>query len=1627
MKTLPKLLTALACASLLLSACNNKTVPEHDHVWDKGEITKESTCHSEGLRTFKCTVDGCAQTKTESVAMKPHSWDEGVVTTEPTCSQTGVKTFSCTNEGCDKTKTVTLEKTDHKYVFDNVNVIPDLLTNGEEEYKCSMCDELTHREVEAHADFVEQFANEKFPWVFASLASYESSDEDLSPVPLTKEDGVYKNSNIEISKGHIKVNGVALLSYVFESDLEKISVMSNVSFNGKEDNTRVEAYLLLTNSNNHVLEIRKISDDSKSWQEEASNEHLFNLRKGYRVSLVVKSLHEGVSEGDLSFTITAKCVHIFNEGEVIKEATTLEKGTRQYTCIVCGEKVEHDIPMIIPDVDPLEGYFDFTGKVENRFDTGYIGKSLITERGHTLHVQITKAGPHIWEGGVFINTGVTFEANKMYEISFETERKAEENFEIVFQNKQWDTTAENVYRTLYTPLGAVDEYIRVTEDNQGPLWIYVQFGDVVNEVVLTKMLIRELGPDPLEGYFDFEGKIEERIDADYEGKASLEPYGHTLNFEITKAGPNIWEGGVFINTGVTLEADKAYTVSFEVAREKENDFEIVFQNKQWDTKAENIYTTLYSPVGAKSVLIEAKGAKAGPLWIYIQSGNAINKISLTKLLIEETGSHTLKEYFDFEGKVEERFDSEYEGNVSLKNFGHTLNFAITKAGPNIWEGGVFVNTGVTLAAGKAYTVSFEASREQEENFEIIFQNKQWDTDASNILRTLYSPTGEVSETLEIKEKQAGPLWIYIQSGNAVNNITLTKLSIKETGSDTMAEYFDFEDHFENRFGAGYEGNTSLTNFGHTLSLEVTKAGTDIWEAGVFVNTNYTLEASKSYKVKFEISATEENNFEIILQNKQWDEVKYKTLFTPDGEVEEIIEVRPGEQGSLWIYVQSGTALNKITLSKLTIEEVGTDPLTSYFDFTDRFENRVETGYEVKTALSNFGHTLNFEVVTPGADIWAAGVFVNTGVSMTAGKSYTVSFEVSAKENEDFEIILQNKQWDEVKYVTLSSPSGEVGKTIEVKASNAGTLWLYVQSGTAANTITLSKLKVVEAGSDPLSEYFDFEGHIENRFGSGYEGRSSLSEFGHTLDFEVTKAGTDIWEAGIFINTGVTMTAGKSYAVSFEVSKEQEEDFEIILQNKQWDEAKYKVLASPTGEVSTSFEVKAANAGTLWIYIQSGTAVNKFTLTKLTVTESGSDLLPEYFDFEGKTVERFEAGYEGKTTLSNFDHTLDFEITTAGTDIWAGGLFINTGVSFNAGKAYRVSFEVEREVDNNFEIILQNKQWDEIKYKTLYSPDGAVSETFEIRPGQEGSLWIYIQSGNAENKITFTKLLIEEVGSDAMFGCVDFTGKLAERFEAGYTGNTAVSNYGHTLDFEVTTAGTDIWAGGVFINTGITLEAGKGYDISFEVSAEEASAFEIIFQNKQWDIKQENIYKTCYSPDGEVNFHINVNGVNEGSLWIYIQSGTATNKITLTKLSVEEAEFEYEYFVFTGNVIAKIEGTVVGEVKVDELDPTKASLTITTVGNIWEGGMFINTGISANEGDEFKITFVLENENGDSFEVAFQNKQWDEVKYVTLYSPDSPVEVTFTVTDSNTGTLWIYIQFGNKVNTVTISQLYIDKI
>ena len=98
---------------------------EHEHKYtieDKSDSRwKDATCTEDGTKVLKCSVEGCNETKTESIPALKHDYSvnvssgtvngETVTTTPATCTTDGIQVVKCSR--CDDCTTVTIDKLNH--------------------------------------------------------------------------------------------------------------------------------------------------------------------------------------------------------------------------------------------------------------------------------------------------------------------------------------------------------------------------------------------------------------------------------------------------------------------------------------------------------------------------------------------------------------------------------------------------------------------------------------------------------------------------------------------------------------------------------------------------------------------------------------------------------------------------------------------------------------------------------------------------------------------------------------------------------------------------------------------------------------------------------------------------------------------------------------------------------------------------------------------------------------------------------------------------------------------------------------------------------------------------------------------------------------------------------------------------------------------------------------------------------------------------------------------------------------------------------------------------------------------------------------------------------------------------
>ena len=128
---------------------NDLPLVHKEHVWNDGEISKDSTCTEAGEKVYTCKV--CGETKTEAIEALDHAYsEEWTVDKEATCEEAGSKSHHCTRPGCDSKSDVTvIEALGHEWGEGKETKAPTCTEAGEKTYTCTRCDTTKTEAIEA--------------------------------------------------------------------------------------------------------------------------------------------------------------------------------------------------------------------------------------------------------------------------------------------------------------------------------------------------------------------------------------------------------------------------------------------------------------------------------------------------------------------------------------------------------------------------------------------------------------------------------------------------------------------------------------------------------------------------------------------------------------------------------------------------------------------------------------------------------------------------------------------------------------------------------------------------------------------------------------------------------------------------------------------------------------------------------------------------------------------------------------------------------------------------------------------------------------------------------------------------------------------------------------------------------------------------------------------------------------------------------------------------------------------------------------------------------------------------------------------------------------------------------------
>ena len=747
---------------------------------------------------------------------------------------------------------------------------------------------------------------------------------------------------------------------------------------------------------------------------------------------------------------------------------------------------------------------------------------------------------------------------------------------------------------------------------------------------------------------------------------------------------------------------------------------------------------------------------------------------------------------------------------------------------------------------------------------------------------------------------------------------------------------------------------------------------------------------------------------------------------------------------------------------------------NYLGVAHAFEQH-DDGYEVSLEKSASSATMAItKAPESGRGVWKAKLFAATGQTLEAGTTYRIKYKLASAGNQaNYEVLFDGDT--EGAYGGLYGRSLTAGGTDEVEYvvtpdASHGPLTLRLQLGetdsTAGNTVTLSDLSVetvkVTATDLGAIDYSTVGGNVWEENWDGV--KQEVSASGDTATLHVSQArsgdGSGVWSSKLLIATGVTPEPGERYRVSATVAATAELGaFEILYQNGAGGQYGWRKDPSGPGTYSGEFTAPASGCGELVLCFQLGNSaadntitvsdlgVFKGTATPVNVPLSADFKYPErgpdntiknYFDLEANSgAEAILSG--GDEDEEYLPHSATARIvSTPGTDDWHIKFYVKPGITLESGSSYKVSFRVR--YAKGCQVCFKNTNTEkETGYGDLVidSDDQTVTKTIA---GAGSVMEILLKLGklSAETEVTISDVKIEKTGAVNVTPR-NFAYPDSYFLEANSGADASLSGSGSSATATVITPGYD-WNIKFYAFPGVTLESGKNYQVSFQVTG--AAGCPACFKNT--GTGNETGYGEVWLNSDDVFVTQNIAG--QGSvmeIMLKIGNKTADTAVTISNVQIiklgagdEYTELELPKYFYPktkpGDVIKNSFDLDLEEGALAAFDPDpeghSAIARVDRSGDNWHIKLYAKPGVTLESGKTYRISMYVTGANG--CPVVYKNTATgDETGFGQETINGSSTTVTHTVTPSKNGELEILVKMGNVAvnNCVGVSGVKIEEM
>ncbi len=1100
-------------------------------------------------------------------------------------------------------------------------------------------------------------------------------------------------------------------------------------------------------------------------------------------------------------------------------------------------------------------------------------------------------------------------------------------------------------------------------------------------------------------------------------------------------------------------------------------------------------------------------------------GYALDKSVATGKIIDElvpiAFSGNLLKAFSYTSRdtVYEGHDDGYIVNLTEGKASATMDIVKAPSNPDdrgVWKAKLYAATGVQLKPGTNYLVKFdlESARDQAD-YEVCFDGDSENAYGALYGRSLTAGGTDHIETLITPEQSGGPLTIRIQLGKTDtakgNTVTLKNLSVEtvainhknvlpasfsyKTPKQTKPKYEyksvlpkDFSyDTFFNVWEKHDDGYTQeATADGSSATLDMTAAPESdrgVWKSKLYINTGVTPEGGQKYAISFDVTGDKDQGKYEACFDGDYEEAygydKDRKLTAGTADHVEYSFTPEDSHGPLIIRLQLGetndASGNKVTVSNIKIAPVTTKEKASVLpeSFTypvsykpGSFKLVSDSGYSVSLGGDGSGSASVATSEVGEGNPWNAKLFVDTGSTLKAGKTYRISADVKATSQFDYEICYNNGQWGEKQagnggdaalYGRRATSGGQT-ETCDVTADSDAQLFIQFSIGKApaGSELTVSNIKVVELaeteGDNLTTDKLVAWAPVHKWTDDGYDASLSNNSSSATMTFtNVPDEDRADWKAKLFVETGAKLKKGKRYRIRYNIKVDKNFDFNVFYNNGAEEKAVGEFYELNTSSKTIEHEVSPSSDAVLNIQLMLGktNAPNKVTVSNIRVEEIIGGEGPD-----DVTPINSWAHEDYKTSMSNTSSSATIAIKKAPSsdrESWKVKLFAETGAELKTGKTYRASFDVKSSKPLSYEVCYNNREVEKA-FGARFDLEASGSKqtvTYTINPDEDGVLFLQLNLGNATSgtDVTISNVKVEELVYGSKKNAIpnfrfDSVGYLSSAADDGYITSFDQNKSSATFRIKHAPSERHAWNAKIIARTGITPKSGKGYRVSFDLDAAKKQNLFELFCDGNEELAYGALYEQHLSAGKNKISYIIMPGDSKGELTLQLRFGetdsTNGNTYTVSNFKVEEVTFAQQRRPEIKEVceLATQPGYTATLTKYPDNAMVQIVDTPETELEAWKNKLFVYTGVVFRPEQKYRVSFNVKSIVPAPFEVCF-NKS-DEEKGIGgifgLTTKPYGEFVEFTTYAKEDAPLVIQLSLGNieAPNTIFLSDVKVEK-